>query len=376
MSVAPFISAISLAVLIFLSVLLLIERQRARGTVYLLVLLVLLASYIATRLAFDLQSPLLIYLPFVVFPAAFFYAPCIYLYTEAVLFNRKKPAVFWVGLITVPALTFATHLVLQFRYPEMSDVGGILTQAGIIAPYTRILLLAGLCYNLAFVISSALNLRAYSASYQENFAGNDREQVNWLKLLVVLNLILLGSFFAVALVIIFFDWKIPQTPVEGIIALIMIYIILYYFVKKPVIFTLPALPEGEKKDKNTKYQKQNLSAAERLAYLAKIEEYLKEEKPFLDDKVTLAALARELKIPAHHFSMVINIERGMNFYHFINAYRVEEAKALLKREDMRDETVLDIGLMAGFQSKAGFNKVFKEATGLTPSDFRESGGNP
>jgi AraC-like DNA-binding protein len=211
----------------------------------------------------------------------------------------------------------------------------------------------------------------YNAAYEKSFAGNDRDQVNWLKILIYLNILLIMCFFAGAVVIIGLDLKIPTTPVEWVVALALLYVVLFYVIKKPAIFSLPAavLVEPEKASV-TKYQKQKLSETERKVYLEKIEKYIREEKPFLDDKVTAASLARELAIPAHHFSMVINIERNMNFYHFINFYRVEEAKSLLQDSSLAHETVLDIGLMAGFQSKAGFNKIFKEITGKTPSEFR------
>jgi AraC-like DNA-binding protein len=373
MAFTQFISVISLAVLIFLAVLLAVDRQRPPGARYLLVFLLILGSFIALRLAADLQSLLLLYLPFAVFPAAFFYGSCIFLYSETALFNRHKPVLFWVGLLFLPALVLVIHGILHWRFSEMRDVASIVMQAGIIAPYSRILIGVAVLYSLIFLLLTRRNLQVYQASYQENFAGNDQDQLRWLKLFVTLNLILVASFFCVIIVIAVFDIKVLQTPVEGIIALIMLYIVLYYFVKKPAIFTLPTAVQAEVKNKSgvTKYQKQNLAEGERKAYLEKIEKYLTDEKPFLDDKVTLAALSRELGIPSHHFSMVINIERNTNFYHFINAYRVDEAKALLTRADMHDETVLDIGLMAGFQSKAGFNKVFKEITGLTPSEFRE-----
>ncbi|MGC4027180.1 MAG: helix-turn-helix domain-containing protein [Mesorhizobium sp.] len=367
MNLTPYVSAVSLGVLVFLAVLLVVDRQRAPGTPYLLALLIILGSIITTRLFFHLGSELLLYMPFVVFPGLFCYSPSMYLYCETALFNRSPSKFGWISLCAAPLAALLLHTVMHLKFPEMRDAAQIATQGGIIAPYSRMLFAAAVVYNLVFLLLSLRNIRVYNKAYQENFAGADRDQLQWFKLLISLNLLLVISFCGGLVVISTFDLKIPSTPVEGIVALLMIYIILYYFIRRPAIFSLPKSAPAKA---SGKYQKQNLTDAERKVYLEKIENYLAEEKPFLDDKVTLAALARELGIPSHHFSMVINIERNTNFYHFINAYRVEEAKALLIREDMHDETVLDIGLMAGFQSKAGFNKVFKEITGQTPSEYR------
>lgn len=372
MTLSPFISAISLAVLLFLTVVLLVDNRRPRGIFYLAGLLVLLALVIALRLCFDLASPLIVYLPFVVFPAGFLYAPFILLYTLSALFGRKTSRSFGAFLFSVPAFVFVVHAVLHTHFAEMRDPQAILQQAGIILNYTRILVAAGTTYSFVFLLVAFFNLRRYEKTYQENFAGNDRDQLTWLKTFVALNLLLTASFAGAGLVLLVLDLKMPTTPFEGMIALIMIYVILFYFIRKPAIFTLPATVIAAPPQKGAeKYKKQNLADTERRAYMEKIEKYIAEEKPFLDDKVTLATLAREIGIPAHHFSMVINIERNTNFYHFINAYRVEEAKALLHNAEMADETVLDIALMAGFQSKAAFNKVFKEITGFTPSAYRQ-----
>jgi AraC-like DNA-binding protein len=372
MNLTPYISAVSLGVLVFITVLLFVDRQRAPGTRYLLTLLVILGLIIAGRLFFHLGSALLIYMPFLVFPAMFFYAPSIYLYCEIALFNRKPNLLQKVGFTAFPIMAFVVHTAFHFSFGEMRDAAAITSQGGMIAFYSRTLFAVAVAYNLVFLSLSWWNIRIYNRSYQENFAGSDRDQLQWLKTLVVLNIFLVVSFLCGLTVIAVYDLKIPSTPVEGVVALGLIYVVLYYFIRKPAVFSLPKPAAGKA---SAKYQKQNLSEEERKTYLAKIENYLSEEKPFLDDKVTLSALSRELGIPAHHFSMVINIERNTNFYNFINTYRVEEAKSLLTRPDMDDETVLDIALMAGFQSKAGFNKVFKEITGLTPSEFREQKPN-
>lgn len=375
MPFAPFISAISLAVLVFLTVVLAIDRRRPRGTGYLIALLLILGLTILLRLCFDLGSPLLVYLPFVVFPATFLYGPCIYLYAESVLFEHRISHKLLISMLAVTAIALGLHAILHFYYAEMRDAKTIILQSGMILSYSRTLVLAGTGYALIFIAIAWRSVRRYEKACAENFAGSERDQIQWLKTFVILNLFLVGSFAAAICVSAILDLKIPATPFEGIVALFMIYVILYYFIRKPLVFaiaddlatvTAPDIPQ--------KYQKQKLSDIERKTYILKIEEYLRNEKPFLDDKVTLASLAKELAIPAHHFSMVINIERNTNFYNFINAYRVEEAKALLKNPEMADETILDIALMAGFQSKAGFNKVFKAVTGQTPSEFRQKVG--
>ena len=60
-----------------------------------------------------------------------------------------------------------------------------------------------------------------------------------------------------------------------------------------------------------------------------------------------------------------------NFVGFVNQYRIEMAKDKLRNISDRGETILEIMYDVGFNSKSSFNTLFKQNTGLTPSDFRK-----
>ncbi|MGY4303647.1 AraC-like DNA-binding protein [Bradyrhizobium sp. USDA 4369] len=59
-----------------------------------------------------------------------------------------------------------------------------------------------------------------------------------------------------------------------------------------------------------------------------------------------------------------------NFNAFLNRYRLEDAKAALSDPGQRDVPILTIAIDAGFQSIGPFNRAFKAATAMTPSEFR------
>lgn len=54
-----------------------------------------------------------------------------------------------------------------------------------------------------------------------------------------------------------------------------------------------------------------------------------EDKLYLNHNLSLVDLSECLKIPPNHISQIINEESGRNFFDFVNAYRVDEAKGLL-----------------------------------------------
>ncbi len=102
----------------------------------------------------------------------------------------------------------------------------------------------------------------------------------------------------------------------------------------------------------------------------KLLNYMETNKPYLKSDLKLSELADSLSVPYYQLSQLINKEFSVNFYDFINKYRVEEAKKLLI-EDARNYKILAIAFEVGFNSKATFNRVFKNVTDLTPSEFKE-----
>lgn len=86
-----------------------------------------------------------------------------------------------------------------------------------------------------------------------------------------------------------------------------------------------------------------------------------------------AAVSEEgLRINPRQLSEYVNLRLEKNFNAFINEARIGEACKLL-RED-RNLSVLEIAMQVGFNSKSTFNAAFKDATGLTPSEYRAAPG--
>ena len=88
--------------------------------------------------------------------------------------------------------------------------------------------------------------------------------------------------------------------------------------------------------------------------------------------LSLKEVADELRIPINQLSHIINGQIGKNFFDFVNSYRVEEFKSRASQPDYQNYTLISIAYDSGFNSKATFNRVFKNYTGQTPSDFYHS----
>lgn len=96
------------------------------------------------------------------------------------------------------------------------------------------------------------------------------------------------------------------------------------------------------------------------------------DKVYQEPAYGRADMARELNVSETALSKIINVRYGKSFPQLLNEYRVEDAKNLLSETDL---AVATIAREAGFNSIATFNRVFKETTGVSPSEFRENKKN-
>jgi AraC-like DNA-binding protein len=95
------------------------------------------------------------------------------------------------------------------------------------------------------------------------------------------------------------------------------------------------------------------------------------EHAYRSEDLSIASLAARLSVPEYRLRRVINQRLGhRNFNAFVNGFRLAETMAALADPSKRGVPVLTIALTAGFQSIGPFNRAFKAATGLTPTEFR------
>lgn len=82
-------------------------------------------------------------------------------------------------------------------------------------------------------------------------------------------------------------------------------------------------------------------------------------------------LAAELGIPEHQLRRVINGQLGYrNFSSFLNHHRIGDAMHRLADPESSATPVLTIAMDLGYGSIGPFNRAFKEATGMTPTEYR------
>lgn len=103
----------------------------------------------------------------------------------------------------------------------------------------------------------------------------------------------------------------------------------------------------------------------------KLRAHMGREMAWRDEGLSIAALASQLGEQEYRLRRVINGQLGhRNFAAFLNGYRLAEVKAALADATQREVPIITIALDAGFGSLGPFNRAFREAEGMTPSEYR------
>ena len=92
---------------------------------------------------------------------------------------------------------------------------------------------------------------------------------------------------------------------------------------------------------------------------------------YQNGELSVGELASILKVHPNYLSQIINEREGINFYEYVNHFRVEEFKRLITIPKNQKITLLSLAYDCGFNSKSSFNTAFIKQVGMTPSAFRK-----
>lgn len=304
-------------------------------------------------------------LPLILFPTFVYYV------LQFVMRNsllRKYAA-----LLFLPALGLTIYSLLDHYYFNEYD------QAALLEHYNRPDWLYQTFFKgsqIFFILVLAILIKAlnrFEESLKNGFSEIETISVSWLKNFTWIYLLSISATF-----LLFLFQNIGLLPYEikqvfGIVYGILVLSVFYMNVNGIKHYTVSQL-YSEKNIEQAAYRKEvkqetgSPSEADLLLHQRMID-HITTNKVYLEPKYGLANLAADLGESTHNVSFVINSLEQKSFYDLINGYRVEHLKKLLADPDNRKFTVLALGLDSGFNSKASLNRIFKNFTSYTPSEY-------
>jgi AraC-like DNA-binding protein len=103
-------------------------------------------------------------------------------------------------------------------------------------------------------------------------------------------------------------------------------------------------------------------------YRAQLETYMTEKKPYLQHNYKVSDLARELHIPQHHLTIVLNKVMKMRFNDYVNQYRIRHVQLLIAEHGLT-HSLEGLASLAGFSNRVTFTRAVQRMSGQSPSQY-------
>ncbi|MFC1680836.1 helix-turn-helix domain-containing protein [Pseudomonadota bacterium] len=325
-------------------------------------------------------------------PIDLLYGPLIFLYVSQLTSPSNHGTVKRHYLHFLPALAGILALLPFFlmdgsqklEFTEALRTGDAMendTSEAQIIQFGFILFMLGTIVQLGmYLLFSIRRLIRHSTNIRNEFSDIDKINLAWLRNLLLglscIYLLYLGDQFFPDLL----GMNILGDMVT-VVAVMLIYAMGYLGLRQPAIFTRAlAPPQKEIQERvdqvDEKYRRSGLDKGTSLVFLNELTGHMESEKPYLEGDLVLPQLAQQLGISANYLSQIINEQLQVNFYDFVNGYRVEEAKRLMRNAGQQSTKILNIALDSGFNSKSAFYTAFKKATSMTPTQYRNTLKHP
>ncbi len=288
------------------------------------------------------------------------FGPTVYLFTCSILLKKKyshKDLIHY-----LPGLIYSIFIVIYFIIPTDAVISARI-KTGELFRMIHICLGFGLMVNTIYWILSWNVLKTFSREIKNEISYELHIQfiVNFLRVIggcllfwIVTYFISLSGFQDIERIIRSYIWV--------FLALIILFITYYGMISPSV---MQVLPENQLK----KYTQSKLSFEDMDRLKEELDQIMINKKPYLNNKLLKTELAQLLGVSNPELARLLNENIGMNFFEYVNYYRVKEFVFLAKSDKAKQLTFFGLAQEAGFNSKTTFNKSFKKLMGTSPSAY-------
>jgi AraC-like DNA-binding protein len=349
---------------LFIFVILNLKKGINRVGTFLMSLFVLLNSLFILHLSLYLINCQYYFPNTLLFSTVFtlLYGPLIYFYFKITAVNYKLK---WVdALHLIPAVGLLVYISPFYALSSIEKFIILFDQEDILineanfiiaAKIISLVLYAFLTYRI-YLISKAKSKKKFKLLWQRNIIAI---YVTYVVTFILYTTITSG-FFDVP---IFFHLQI-------LIVVGLVFYVAYITYVQPEVF------KGEVKLVDPigifKYKSSALTPSYSLELKEELLSLLDDDKIYKESGISLDLLSEKLGTSRHNTSQIINEHFNMNFYELMNKYRIDEAIQLIKNGKENKLNIIDIAYKVGFNNKVSFNKSFKKALSVTPTQYIKS----
>jgi AraC-like DNA-binding protein len=295
--------------------------------------------------------------------------PMLYIYLEKVANKKQESSFSTFPHFIVPlffGLAVIILLTISFSLNQQSELYRLLTRTTLyltlFAHFFVFILL-----NIIYVYKSYKIISRHQFQIDNYFSYDEGINLRWTKILIW------GYIFFTLLTCI--SDVFPNFPewIYNLFVISFISFIGYNGIHQSDIFTTTTVEveTGITEESKESSETESTQAEDKFkSLLDRIINLMIFDKIYLNQDLTIVDLTKILNVNSKYIAQSISNEYNVNFVNFINSYRVEYAKKLLKDSSYSNYTIEAIGQTSGFKSKSAFYNAFKKTTGLTPSEYK------
>lgn len=292
--------------------------------------------------------------------AILLFGTTVFLFTKSSLTNQRFVITDLVHYI--PAVLYILFVVFYFMIPS-DEVIVAKIKRGELYTVVGILVGIGLTFNCTYWFLSLRQFLRFRNNLKNELSYTLKTQffLNFLIAIGVCLLAWIGMYF-----ISLFGPETIEREARKFIWLgiaFIIFFIAYYGMIAPDLFQIQSFNLSQK------YSQSKLSHKDLDVLKTRLEQMMTAKKPYLNTKLMKAELATMLGLSNPELARLLNERIGMNFFDFINYYRIKEFIALAKTDKAKELTFFGLAQEAGFNSKTTFNKAFRSLMGTSPSAY-------
>ncbi|NNF33499.1 MAG: AraC family transcriptional regulator [Saprospiraceae bacterium] len=302
-------------------------------------------------------------------PFPLFYGPFLYLYL--IYSTRKREKLRSIDYLHFTPILLSYLYMIPFFFFYSAEEKRMVDKGKIddYGTFSIILLTAFIISGLTYSVISYRKLLQRKKLVFNNFSYDNRISLNWLLYSILgIGMVFLSATFVIILreaVGLVFPFN-ADILFYGLIVGFVVFVG-YSGIRQEDLFSNTVTSEKELVNSESTYKKSGLKPETALVKHKELLQLMQKEKPYLNPKLTLSELSKIVNMSSNKMSQLINQYEQVNFYDFVNKYRVEEF--ITRAKSNKDFSLLAHAYDSGFNSKSSFNSIFKKLKGETPTQY-------
>ncbi len=301
------------------------------------------------------------------FPLTYVYIRT-YLYTDARQFNK-----YWMHFIPVVLylIGFMPFLVLDAKSKVEIIVGSKPFWMQLVEMvFNMVIIVQGIFYT----ILSLRKLYHFEYFREARLTRYQMASIKWLRVFLIVNILLWTIGTAGALFEIF--WIKIQFDLFSLFYLgltLLTLVLIGFTIQRPEFFSeeedIAKVMTSKKLNRISEALSEEMVPLDESKLLVN---YIEDSKTYLKPDLKIKDLAHATGLTIKRISEILNNDLKKSFSDLVNEYRMQTAIRLIEEGFHKKHTLPHLAEEAGFNSKTTFNRIFKNYTGQTPTDYIKS----